>query len=57
MNEMVYVYIFAIALLLVIHINLIYQNQTSVTGDKLFRRVVFFTAAMMAIDLIHEYFN
>lgn len=57
MNDMVYVYIFAIALLLVIHINLIYQNQTSVTGDKLFRRLVFFTAAMMAIDLIHEYFN
>jgi diguanylate cyclase (GGDEF)-like protein len=57
MNEMVYVYIFAIAILLVIHINLIYQNQTSVTGDKAFRRVVFFTAAMMGIDFLHEHFN
>ena len=57
MNDMVYVYIFAIALLLVIHINLIYQNQTSITGDKTFRKVVFFTITMMVIDLLHEYFN
>lgn len=54
---MLYLYLFAIAILLVIHINLIYQNQTSVTGDKTFRRIVFFATLMMGMDLLHEYFN
>ncbi len=57
MDKMIFVYIFAFLVLMVILISLQNPKQTRNFGHKLFKSVVFLTMLMILIDVGHEYIN
>lgn len=57
MDKMIFVYIFAFLVLMVILISLQNPKQTRNFGHKLFKSVVFLTMLMILFDIGHEYIN
>lgn len=57
MEQMIYLYIFAILILITVYISLKQQSPNSVSAATLFQKVVLLTAFMLIVDIAHEHLN
>jgi diguanylate cyclase (GGDEF)-like protein len=57
MEQMIYLYIFAIAILITIFISMLKHPQNNIFAEKLYRRIVLFSVMMLLIDIAHEYLS
>jgi len=57
MNEMIYLYIYAILILSVIFINMLKQKESNLTAQNLYRKIVLFSIILLGIDITHEYLS
>ncbi len=53
MEQMIYLYIFAIAILITIFISMLKHPQNNIFAEKLYRRIVLFSVMMLVIDIAH----
>ncbi len=57
MNEMIYLYLFAIMILVTIFINMLKQKESNLTAQNLYRKIVLFSIIMLGLDIAHEYLS
>lgn len=57
MNEMIYLYVFAILILVTIFISMLKQKQSNLTAQNLYRKIVLFSIIMLGLDIAHEYLS
>ena len=55
MEKMIYLYLFAIGILLTIYFSIKNQKQSNLKAVALFSKIVLLSIIMMIIDIIHEY--
>ena len=57
MNEMIYLYVFAILILVTIFVSMLKQKQSNLTAQNLYRKIVLLSIIMLGTDIAHEYLS